>query len=78
MKKFLLKITSALVAFTMLAGTAFGDANSLPGTSQEVSEDSQQEQNFQTSESKVFLQDNMRAVFITPEVDFTEENIADL
>lgn len=78
MKKFLLKITSALVAFTMLAGTAFGDANSLPGISQEVSEDSQQEQNSQISESKVFLQDNMRAVFITPEVDFTEENIADV
>ncbi|MCH5204481.1 MAG: N-acetylmuramoyl-L-alanine amidase [Oscillospiraceae bacterium] len=75
MKKFLLKIMSGLVALSMLAGTAFGDVNTAPDAVDEDTDNSQQTVFPEDSESMVFLQDDMRAVFLTPEKDFTEENI---
>ena len=78
MKKIFTGIISAIVAMSMFIGTAFGETGGIPEISDGSSENSEQAVLPESSESKVYLQDDMRAVFITPETDFTEENISDV
>ena len=82
MKKFLSGILSSFLAVSILCGTAFGDTNALPELPEtKVSEtDASGNQTAfpEREESMIYLQDNLRAVFITPETDFTEKNISEV
>lgn len=76
MKKFLLKFAAAVMALSMLVGTAFGDVNVVTKTPNDVLDNPSLLA--ESSESMVFLQNDMRAVFLTPEKDFTKDNIAEV
>ncbi len=78
MKKIFTGILSVVVAASMFVGTVFGETEDLPEVPDSSSENSQQPASPEMSESKVFLQDDMKAVFVTPETDFTEENISEV
>lgn len=74
MKKIFTIIISALLAFSVLAGTAFADSSAVDALA-ELAENNKQYSLPEGEESMIYLQDDMRAVFITPEKDFTEKNI---
>ena len=83
MKKVITGILSALLAVSIFAGTAFGETSSVEtnpaetSTSEGTSENNASELP-ESSESKVYLQNDMRAVFLTPEENFTSDNIAEV
>ena len=77
MKKILTGILSAVLAVSMLGGTVSGEANGLPELP-ELPETENQTVLPEGEDSMIYLQDDMRAIFLTPEKDFTEKNIADV
>lgn len=75
MKKLLSAILSAVLAVSMLNGTVFGEENALPEAPADEAAENQTALP-ERGESMIYLQNNMRAVFLTPEKDFTEQSIA--
>ncbi len=86
MKKFLKGILSAITAASLLTGAAFAEStDSLGGLVEDntdVSSNNVQQPPAppSSSESRIYLQDNMRAIAITPGVDFETDgsNIAEV
>lgn len=81
MKKILTAIISTLLAVSIFMGTAFGETlsdNTADESSQGAETDNDNTALPERPGSMISLQNNMRAVYITPEKDFTDDDLTDV
>ena len=71
MKKIFRGIISAILAASVLASPAYAAVGVQTDEETQISEDAVLPE---TSENRIYLQNDMRAVFVTPEVDYTQDS----